>query len=110
MHGRGEKSAAVTKYGISPISLSSWIKAAGGPVSTGKKRCRKASSKNVSKKVNEVAAKGGDFRASSKSLEPLPVKSTKLNPISASCVQSSNRWKQRCEKVDLHVPIKVQSE
>ena len=60
-NGRGGKTAAVAKYGISPISLSAWIKSAGGPVSSGKKRGRKAGSKNVAKTVKVAAAKGGSL-------------------------------------------------
>ncbi len=60
-NGRGGKSAAVSKYGISPISLSVWIKSAGGPVSSGTKRGRKAGSKNVAKTVKVAAAKGGSL-------------------------------------------------
>lgn len=67
-NGRGGKTAAVTKYGISPISLSAWIKSAGGSVSTGKKRGRKAGSKNVSKEVKIVSGKGGSLSGKLKEL------------------------------------------
>ena len=60
-NGRGGKSAAVAKYGISPISLSSWIKAAGVPASTGKKRGRKPGSKNASKVISVSPAKNGSL-------------------------------------------------
>lgn len=69
--GRGGKSAAVAKYGISPISLSAWIKSTGGPVSTGKTRGRKPGSKNRSKEVKVVAAKRGDFTGKIKELTSL---------------------------------------
>lgn len=70
-NGRGGKTAAVTKYGISPISLSAWIKSAGGPVSTGKTRGRKPGSKNVSKKVKAATPKGGSFTSKLKELTAL---------------------------------------
>jgi transposase-like protein len=70
-NGRGGKSAAVTKYGISPISLSAWIKSAGGPVSSGNKRGRKPGSKNVAKEVKVAAVKGGSFTVKLKELSAL---------------------------------------
>lgn len=60
-NGRGGKTAAVAKYGISPISLSAWVKSAGGPVSSGKKRGRKASSKKAAKTVKVTGTKVGSL-------------------------------------------------
>ena len=48
-NGRGGKSAAVKKFGISPISLASWMKESGSAKPSGKKRGRKPGSKNVKK-------------------------------------------------------------
>jgi transposase-like protein len=63
-HGRGGKSAAVKKFGISPISLATWIGNTGKPLAAGKKRGRKPGSKNVSKPISG----GGKYTAKLKEL------------------------------------------
>lgn len=63
-NGRGGKSAAVKKFGISPISLATWIKESGSPAPSGKERGRKPGSKNVAK----PNASSGNFTAKLKEL------------------------------------------
>lgn len=58
-NGRGGQSAAAKKYGISQLSVSSWLKSAGeGAPATGARRGRKPGSTGKGK-----AAKGGGYGA-----------------------------------------------
>lgn len=73
-NGRGGKSAAVKQYGVSPISIASWsmsktkvAKTAIKPSPTGKKRGRKAGSKNLKATVSKESG----FSAKLKELESL---------------------------------------
>jgi len=54
-NGRGGQSAASKKFGISQLTIASWLKSSGAPASTGAKRGRKPGSVN--------APKGGSFSA-----------------------------------------------
>ena len=53
--GRGGQSAAVAKYKISPITISSWLKKAGSK-SAGKKRSAVSKKKSVGRPAKKVAA------------------------------------------------------
>ncbi|MBC7980297.1 MAG: hypothetical protein H7Y36_07015 [Armatimonadetes bacterium] len=66
-NGRGGKSAAVKKFGISPISLSSWIGAKASPSATAGKRGRKPGSKNV----KQLVGSKGNFSSKIKVLTSL---------------------------------------
>ncbi len=63
-NGRGGKSAAAKKFGISPISVASWVKGKSAPASSGKRRGRKPGSKNI----KPVSDKGGGYTAKLKEL------------------------------------------
>jgi transposase-like protein len=58
-NGRGGQSVAAKKFSISPLSVGTWMKAAGGsaPV-TGAKRGRKPGSTN---KPKAISVKGGNY-------------------------------------------------
>ena len=69
-NGRGGQSAASKKYGISQLSVSSWLKAGGEAApTTGAKRGRKPGS--VNKVKGAAASKGGSYAARLSTLSAL---------------------------------------
>jgi transposase-like protein len=61
-NGRGGKSAAAKKFGISQISVGSWMKGKNAPAPSGKKRGRKAGSKNVKVAVAKESGFSGKLK------------------------------------------------
>ena len=66
-NGRGGQSAAAKKYGISQLSIASWLKNAGAEAPAGKRRGRKPGS------VNKIKSSGGSYSSRLSSLSALAI-------------------------------------